>query len=150
MRELYLFMPTNPYYIINYEKELSAIAKDGAKTQKLIEEYRSIVRRLEEVTKDDETGVFRDIMKMMQSVIRHLLRKEPELKERMGDVMGGKVLPLPSDELREQRALGVQEGISQGKRNIVFNMLKRNMSIEDICAMAECDESFVEQVRAKL
>ena len=107
MRELYLFMPTNPYYIINYEKELSAIAKDGAKTQKLIEEYRSIVRRLEEVTKDDETGVFHDIMKMMQSVMRHLLRKEPELKERMGDVMGGKVLPLPSDELREQRALGV-------------------------------------------
>lgn len=139
-----------PYYIINYEKELSTIAKDGAKTQKVIEEYRSIVRRLEEVTKDDETGVFHDIMKMMQSVMRHLLRKEPELKERMGDVMGGKVLPLPSDELREQRALGVQEGISQGKRNIVFNMLKRNMSIEDICAMTECDEAFVEQVRAKL
>jgi len=116
----------------------------------LIEEFRSIVGRLEKITKDDETGVFHDIMKMMQSVMRHLLRKEPELKERMGDVMGGKVLPLPSDELREQRALGVQEGISQGKRNIVFNMLKRNMSIEDICAMTECDEAFVEQVRAKL
>ena len=128
----------------------AVFAKDGAKTQKLIEEFRSIVGRLEKITKDDETGVFHDIMKMMQSVMRHLLRKEPELKERMGDVMGGKVLPLPSDELREQRALGVQEGISQGKRNIVFNMLKRNMSIEDICAMTECDEAFVEQVRAKL
>ena len=55
-------------------------------------------------------------------------------------------MPLPSDELREQRALGVQEG----KINITSNMLKRNMSIEDICAMTECDEAFVEQVRAKL
>ena len=134
--------------VIKFSK--AVFAKDGAKTQKLIEEFRSIVGRLEKITKDDETGVFHDIMKMMQSVMRHLLRKEPELKERMGDVMGGKVLPLPSDELREQRALGVQEGISQGKRNIVFNMLKRNMSIEDICAMTECDEAFVEQVRAKL
>ena len=134
--------------VIKFNK--AVFAKDGAKTQKLIEEFRSIVGRLEKITKDDETGVFHDIMKMMQSVMRHFLRKEPELKERMGDVMGGKVLPLPSDELREQRALGVQEGISQGKRNIVFNMLKRNMSIEDICAMTECDEAFVEQVRAKL
>lgn len=130
--------------VIKFNK--AVFAKDGAKTQKLIEEFRCIVGRLEEITKDDETGVFHDIMKMMQSVMRHLLRKEPELKERMGDVMGGKVLPLPSDELREQRALGVQEG----KINIISNMLKRNMSIEDICAMTECDEAFVEQVRAKL
>ncbi len=28
--------------------------------------------------------------------------------------MGGKVLPLPSDKLREARAEGISEGISQG------------------------------------
>ena len=36
-----------PYYIINYEKELSKIAKNEQRTQQLIEEYKGIVRRLE-------------------------------------------------------------------------------------------------------
>ena len=48
--------------------------------------------------------------------MRYLLREESELKERMGDVMGGKVLSLPSDKLREERAAGIKQGISQGIR----------------------------------
>ena len=32
--------------------------------------------------------------------------------ERMDDVMGGKVLPLPSDELREAKAAGLEQGIT--------------------------------------
>lgn len=101
-----------PYYIINYEKELSKIATDEQKTEQLTEEYRRIIGRLGDVTKEDDSGVFRDILKMMQRVMNHLLRKEPLLMERMDDVMGGKVLPLPSDELREAKAAGLEKGIT--------------------------------------
>ena len=100
-----------PYYIINYEKELSKIATDEQRTEQLIEVYARIVARLNDVTKEDNSGIFRDILKMMQRVMNHLLRKEPLLLERMGDVMGGKVMPLPSDELREARAAGIEQGI---------------------------------------
>ena len=31
------------------------------------------------------------------------MQKQPILKERLGDVMGGKVLPLPSDKLRKAK-----------------------------------------------
>ena len=92
----------------------SAIAKDEARIRILIQEYREIVERLAETTKNDETGTFQDILQMMRELVRYLLRKQPELRERMGDVMGGKVLPLPSDKLREEREAGLQQGIRQG------------------------------------
>ncbi len=47
--------------------------------------------------------------------------------------------------------IGMERGIEQGQEQkqtiIVRNMLKRNMSVEDICALAECTEEFVEMVR---
>lgn len=102
-----------PYYIINYEKKISTIAKDETRIRMLIQEYREIIERLAESTQNNESGTFQDILQMMRELVRYLLRKEPELKERMGDVMGGKVLPLPSDKLREEREAGLQQGISQ-------------------------------------
>ena len=147
-----------PYYIINYEKELSRIAKDEQRTQKLIEEYRGIVLRLEKIVKNEDIGFFRDLAGMMRRIVEYLLRKEPDLKERVSETMGGKVLRLPSDELREAkeaamaegRAEGLAEGITEATMMIVENMLKRGMSDEDICALAECDMTLVEEVRAKL
>lgn len=58
-----------PYYIINYEKELTNIASDKQKTELLIEEYRKIIHRLDNVTQYDDTGIFHDILKMMQRII---------------------------------------------------------------------------------
>lgn len=103
-----------PYYIINYEKKISVIAKDEDRIRILIQEYREIVERLAEITKNDKSGIFQDILQMMRELVRYLLRKQPELRERIGDVMGGKVLPLPSDKLREEREVGMQQGISLG------------------------------------
>lgn len=103
-----------PYYIINYEKELSAIASDSAKSALLIEEYQNIIHKLDIATQTDYSGIFQDIMNMIRHVINYLLRKEPALKERIGDVMGGKILPLPSDKLREARAEGLSQGLSEG------------------------------------
>lgn len=147
-----------PYYIINYEKEISKIAKDEEKSKVLLEEYRRIVHVLEEQTKDDSTGLFYDMMQLMRRVVNYMLRKEKDLRERMCEEMGGKVLRLPSDELREEREIGLRKGISQGTvfgkeektRQVVANMLKRGMSDDDICALAECDITMIEEVRLQL
>lgn len=101
-----------PYYIINYEKRFSSITNDIEKENALMLEYKSIIARLEKTIKNDETGMFEDIMKMMQKLMYYLLRKQPKLKERMSDIMGGKVLPLPSDKLREERKAGIIQSIS--------------------------------------
>ena len=151
-----------PYYIMNYEKELSKIARNKELSQALLEEYRKIVKMLEERTKTDETGLFYDMMQLMRRLVNYMLRREPDLKERMCEEMGGKVLRLPSDELREEREQGVEIGLSRGisqgtilgkeekTRQVIANMLKRGMSNEDICALAECEEYLIEEVRSQL
>ena len=143
---------------MNYEKKLSKIASNSEKTNQLLAEYKRIIEHLEKVTKEDETGLFHDLLRMMQRVMRYLLRKEQKLRERMEDVMGGKVLPLPSDKLREERKAGekfgydkgINQGINQEKWETVLRMLKRKMPLVEICAIAGCDEAFVAQVREQM
>ena len=122
-----------PYYIINYEKELSKVAEEKERKENLLSEFIAIVSRLEKATKEDE-GLFLDIVKMMQRVMRYLLREEPEMKERMGDVMGGKVLSLPSDKLREERNIGISQGISQTIRALIETCKEFNATKEDTVA----------------
>ena len=116
-----------PYYIIKYEKEISKIAKDAERENYLLNEYASIIKRLE-IYVEKDTEEFHDLLQLMRKIMDYLMRREPDLKERMGDVMGGKVLPLPSDAIREARADGLQQGLQQGITAVV--RLCREMEIE--------------------
>lgn len=61
---------------------------------------------------------------------------------------GGKVNMCRA--LVEIKEEGIQLGIEQKNRRIVTNMLKRNMSDEDICALAECNGEFIDKVRKEM
>lgn len=52
--------------------------------------------------------------------------------------------------IADGREEGRSEGIAEKTRSIVFNMIKRNMSDEDICALAECRQEFVDNVRKEM
>lgn len=65
-------------------------------------------------TETNREGLLQDIIRLTQRIMDYQLRKESNLKERMDKVMGGKVLDLPSDRLREERRKGIEEGIEQG------------------------------------
>ena len=62
-----------PYYIINYEKELSKIASNSDRIRQLATEYDYIIHKLNEVTHNDNTGIFHDILQMMRRVMNYLL-----------------------------------------------------------------------------
>lgn len=76
------------------------------------------------------------------------LRKETDLKEKVSKVIGGKVLRLSSDVSREEK--GVMSGRIEDKAKATMDIVHNGMSVEDICALAECDIEFVEKVGAKL
>ncbi len=42
------------------------------------------------------------------------------------------------------------QGIAQGIKSVVRNMLERGMSDEDICSLTECSEGLVEEVREEI
>ena len=52
--------------------------------------------------------------------------------------------------LEDERSEGRNEGSNEKRNQIIKNMLLRNMPTEDICAIAECEEQLVEEIRAQL
>ena len=77
--------------------------------------------------------------------------------------MGGKVLPLPSDKLREERELGRMEGLEQGieqgielgqLKNFVENieslMRMQNWTLQQACEALGSTEEIYNQAKKKL
>ena len=52
--------------------------------------------------------------------------------------------------LEERESVGERRGRREGRKTVVKNMLDRGYEIEDICAIAGCEASFVEEVRKEL
>ncbi len=72
--------------------------------------------------------------------------------------MGGRILELPSDQLRRAEANGEKRGITIGEArgedrktvNVIRNMLLRGQSDEDIIGIAECTQEQIDRVRESL
>ena len=110
-KKLYICLP---YYIMRYENKFHQISRSEEKTGKLLQEFDQMLAELWDKTRQDETGLYQDLLRLIRKIAEYQLRNETELKERMGNVMGGKVLELPSDKLREAREQGISQGIEQG------------------------------------
>ncbi|MBR1853676.1 MAG: hypothetical protein IJ794_11155 [Lachnospiraceae bacterium] len=67
--------------------------------------------------------------------LEEALRDHEKFKEEVGSVMGGRVLPLPSDRLREERAEGKVEKLV----SLVCRKLRKGKSVEVIADELEED-----------
>lgn len=105
-----------PFYIMRYEKEVAAIGADPEKTDSLVQEFESIARELKrELSSDEEMDLYTRLEELMERVADYILDSEGNLKERIGDIMGGKVLELETDKILELgRKQGIEQGIEQG------------------------------------
>ena len=97
----------------------------------MLAEYGNILDRLEEALRD-EPDVYQDLLRLMYNVVEYVLRDHEEFKEEVGSVMGGRVLPLPSDRLREERAEGRAEGRDLKLVSQVCRKLRKGMVVEVI------------------
>ena len=91
---------------------------------------------------------------MSEKVIKNIAKKYQKTSERIGDIMGGKILEYEAKTimnegraeglregqekgLREGRKEGRKEGITEGQILVFTNMLKRGFSMEDAMSIAE-------------
>lgn len=97
-----------PYYIMRYEKNLNGISQDSEKLTALLKEYDDIRNLLEQkLLKEKHSVLYTDLVKLITKISDHILRKEQNIKESIGDIMGGKVLELESERLLR---IGIAEG----------------------------------------
>ena len=98
-----------PYHILRYEHFLKSNKVNEKKIQKLLNDYALIRERLNQIIEKNEQGTFYfDLIKLINQVADYIIPSDNPVKERLGNVMGGKVLTLWSEELLEA-------GETQGK-----------------------------------
>ena len=154
-----------PFYIMRYEKDLPEIARDPEQVSRLLAEYEEIrVRLKKELQEDEEAAILTRLAELTERISDYILRSEQILRERIGDIMGGKVLELETDKILAQAhergleqgiAEGLEQGIAEGfeqgleKATVRFvkNMLAENESPEKICLYTGCSMDQVLQIK---
>lgn len=110
-----------PFYIMRYEKMADSIEKDQEKLKKLLREYEDIRKELEkEVSISDRSELYMDLNKLIVRISDYIFRDKKKVRKGIGEVMGGKVLQLESERLREEgeargKAIGKAEGEAIGE-----------------------------------
>ena len=110
-RKLWLFLP---YYLMRYESEFKTIDKNPESVELLKQELRKIAANwLESEALQVRPDGYVDMVKLIKKIAYYLLRKQREAQKEVRKIMGGKVLPLPSERLIRW---GEKRGIKLGKK----------------------------------
>ena len=130
-------------------------------------DYQKISSALEQCTNDKKSTLYIDMITLIEEIADHIIPKDNEkIRERLGDIMGGKILQLESERLLEKgqllgeakgRAAGQAEGRIQGQAEgrkterieAIQNMIKYDVSKEKIL-QDYSEEEYNEAIKSML
>lgn len=131
-----------PFWIFVYENKLKKCERSKTERNKLVQEFVSITKRLQESC---ESGVIEEYTKCMlfdmsKKVVRNLLgNKFPKVREEVENVFGGKVLEFEARTIKNQgKAEGRIEGKIEGrKEHLIECICKKLRKGKEIVTIAE-------------
>ena len=135
-----------PYHILRYEHFLKHNGMDTRKLQQLLADFREINRRLEETAeKENKSHLYMDMIVLIEQIADYIIPKNNTIRKGLGDVMGGKILKLQSEELLELgEARGKAKGRLEGKReerlDAIQNMMDLGLTKEQILRKYSLEE----------
>ena len=113
------------------------------KLEQLLTDYQKISDALEQCTDDKKSALYIDIIILIEKIADYIIPKNNEkIRERLGDLMGGKILQLESERLRE-------EGQKTERVRAIQNMIKYDVSKEKIL-QDYSEEEYEEAVKTML
>lgn len=109
-----------PFYVMRYEYAAHTIGEDSEKLQGLLKEYEDIRINLEkELSTAGRSELYTDLNKLIIRISNYIFREEEKVRKGVDEVMGGKVLQLESERLREEgMAIGKAEGKAEGEARL--------------------------------
>ena len=115
-----------PYHILRYEHFLKSNRANQEKMEQMLDDYREINNQL---SKLHDTGskaqLYVDLIELINRIADYVIPKDNPSRERIGDVMGGQILKLRSEKLREEgREEGREQGREQGRTFEIYSMVQ--------------------------
>ena len=123
-KRLFLLLP---YHILRYESFLKSSSENKQKLEQLLADYQKISNELEKCTEGQKS----------QSAENSFPTETDRIRERGGEIIGGKILKLESERLFEKgqmegRLMGQKEGRKTERIEAIQNMIKYDVSKEKI------------------
>ncbi|HIY64039.1 MAG TPA: hypothetical protein H9730_11390 [Candidatus Mediterraneibacter stercoripullorum] len=149
-KELYFLIP---FHIFCYEASFKQCEEDSTKLAQLAGIFTDIRKRLEVLT---EKGVIdeyyqKTILTMSEKVINNIAAKYQKTAERIGDIMGGKILEYEAKTILNQgRKEGREEGRTEKGIVVFCNMIARGFSPKEAQAIAELTDEEVAIAEAQI
>lgn len=112
-----------PFFLVRYEKTLMKDNPDNAEWQDLSKEAGGMLDRIKEPS-DGSREFDLNLTDLINKIMAYLCRKSDKNRERLGEIMGGKVLELASDRLRAE---GREEGRAEGRAELCRNLIIKGM-----------------------
>ena len=127
-----------PYHILRYEHFLKHNGTNSKKVKHLLDDFREINRRLEDASeKEQKSHLYMDMIVLIEKIADYIIPEDNAIRKGLGEIMGGKILKLRSEELLEQ---GEAIGEARGRIDAIQNMIKYNVPKEKILLDYTSDE----------
>lgn len=124
-----------PYHILRYEHFLKNNKTNEKKIEQLLKDYRKINQLLTEtVEKEKKSELYQDMICLIQQIADYVIPKENKIRKGIGEIMGGNVITLPSDYIKEGFIEGLKSTFSliqKGKISLEDGAEESGMSIEE-------------------
>ena len=128
-----------PYHILRYESFLKNSGSNTKKLEQLLTDYQKINDALEQCMDDKKSTLYIDMITLIEEIADHIIPKNSEkIRERLGNIMGGKILQLESERLREEERI-----------DAIRNMIKYDVSKEKIL-QDYSEEEYNEAIKSML
>ncbi len=102
-----------PFYLMRYEDEFPLMDTDSSARDAFLAECEDLRDRIASEVEPDGM-LYHDLIRLILKFSNHLLVKHPKTRKGVKNVMGGKILTLPSDQLKKEHELGRKEGFAEG------------------------------------
>ena len=122
-KKLLMFLP---FYILRFEKNLpTGRLKDKKRLQEFLDEFEKIREGMEISPECKDPECYVKLVELIIKVSDHVCGTKQKVKKEVREVMGGKVLTLQSDKIKEQ---GRQEGRQEGE-GLLAKLMNKLLSI---------------------
>ncbi len=88
-----------PYHILRYEHFLKHNGTNSKNVKHLLDDFREINRRLEDASeKEQKSHLYMDMIVLIEEIADYIIPEDNEIRKGLGEIMGGKILKLRSEE----------------------------------------------------
>lgn len=88
---------------------------------------KELLKRVDDAL-DQDPGEYQDMLSAMRRISDYLLSDCDGVKTEVEKIMGGRILPMPSDALRKAEAKGKVKGKAEGEAVRLLRIIQRKIS----------------------